>query len=161
MIDQHGVSLSEQHTTGLLLCHGTQQNLSLSTVKLALYAKLDKAAMKFSPALASITFAISPSLSPPRRGLVHTVYVCTNYPRFIWIHKITYTYHALGMNVNRAFCFTQRKWLLLQAICCFLWLYHMLFLLWRLTVFKMGPCTASHEWRRKVFLQIDWLRCWL
>ena len=109
MINMGPVWVSSTPLHGLLLCHGTQQNLSLSTVTWALYAKHDKAAMKFSPAPAGITFAISPSLSPPRRGLVHTVCVCTNYPRFIWIHKITYTYHALGMNMNHAFLFYANK----------------------------------------------------
>ena len=33
MIHHHGASLSKQQTTDLLFCHGTQQDLSLSTVK--------------------------------------------------------------------------------------------------------------------------------
>ena len=32
MIHHHGASLSKQQTADLLLCHGTQQDLSLSTV---------------------------------------------------------------------------------------------------------------------------------
>ena len=32
MIHHCGASLSKQHTAGLLICHGTQQDLSLSTV---------------------------------------------------------------------------------------------------------------------------------
>ena len=32
MIHHRGASLSEQHTADLLICHGTQQDLSLSTV---------------------------------------------------------------------------------------------------------------------------------
>ena len=34
MIHHHGASLSTQQTADLLLCHGTQQNLSLSTANL-------------------------------------------------------------------------------------------------------------------------------
>ena len=33
MIHHHGASLSKQPTTDVLLCHDTQQDLSLSTVK--------------------------------------------------------------------------------------------------------------------------------
>ena len=32
MIHHHGASLSKQATADLLICHGTQQDLSLSTV---------------------------------------------------------------------------------------------------------------------------------
>ena len=32
MIHHHGASLSKQQTADLLICHGTQQDLSLSTV---------------------------------------------------------------------------------------------------------------------------------
>ena len=39
MIHHHGASLSKQQTAALLICHGTQQDLSLSTVE----AKLDNA----------------------------------------------------------------------------------------------------------------------
>ena len=40
MIHHRGMSLSKQQTVDLLLCHGTQQDLSLSTVKPNLIAHI-------------------------------------------------------------------------------------------------------------------------
>ena len=53
MIHDHGTSLSEQHTTDLLLCHGTQQDLSLSNVTYmtTIKAQLDNVAAKSSPVI--------------------------------------------------------------------------------------------------------------
>ena len=62
--------------------------------------------MKFSLALASITFAISPSLSPTRRGLVHSL--CMHKLSQVYMDS-TYTYHALSMNMNRAVLFYANK----------------------------------------------------